>query len=100
MCVGDESLSHVKLFETPRTVAHQAPLSMEILQARILESVAISTSRGSSQPKDSTQVSCIVGGFFTDRATRKAQQQNEHTLSIQLISSVQSLSHVPLFATP
>jgi len=73
---------------------------MEILQARILEPVAISSSRGSSQPKDRTQVSCIVGGFFTDRATRKAQQQNEHTLSIQLISSVQSLSHVPLFAIP
>ena len=78
------------------TTARQAPLSMEILQARILEPVAISSSRGSSQPKDRTQVSCIVGGFFTDRATRKAQQQNEHTLSIQLISSGQSLSHVQL----
>ena len=45
MCVGDESLSHVKLFETPRTVAHQAPLSMEILQARILEWVAMPSPR-------------------------------------------------------
>ena len=48
MCVGDESLSHVKLFETPRTVAHQAPLSMEILQARILEWAALPSSRFSS----------------------------------------------------
>ena len=32
-----------------------------ILQARLLEWVAISFSRGSSQPRDRTQVSCIVG---------------------------------------
>ena len=36
-----------------------------ILQARILEWVAFLFSRGSSQPRDQTQVSCIVGGFFT-----------------------------------
>ena len=36
-----------------------------ILQARILEWVAFPFSRGSSQPRDQTQVSCIAGGFFT-----------------------------------
>ena len=36
-----------------------------ISQASILEWVAISFSRGSSQPRDRTQVSCIAGGFFT-----------------------------------
>ena len=36
-----------------------------ILQARILEWVAIPVSRGSSQPRDRTQVSCIAGRFFT-----------------------------------
>ena len=36
-----------------------------ILQARILEWVAFPFSRGSSQPRDRTQVSHIVGGFFT-----------------------------------
>ena len=35
-----------------------------ILQARILEWVAM-LSRGSSQSRDQTQVSCIAGGFFT-----------------------------------
>ena len=35
-----------------------------ILQVRILEWVAISFSRGSSQPRDRTRVSCIAGGFF------------------------------------
>ena len=37
-----------------------------ILQARILELVTISSTRGSSQPSDWTWVSCIEGRFFTD----------------------------------
>ena len=37
---------------------------MGILQARILEWVAIPSSRGSSQPRDQTQVSRIAGRFF------------------------------------
>ena len=41
-----------------------------ILQARILEWVAIPFSKGSSWPKDQTQVSCIAGRFFTMWATR------------------------------
>ena len=40
--------SHVQPFVTPWTVARQAPLSMGILQARILEWVAMPSSRGSS----------------------------------------------------
>ena len=42
------------------------------LQARILEWVAISVSRGSSKSRDYTQVSCIAGRFFTFWATRKS----------------------------
>ena len=49
----------------PWTVARQVPLSIGILQARILEWVAISSSRGSSQSRDRTWVSCIEGRFFT-----------------------------------
>ena len=44
-----------------------------ILQARILEWVDSPFSRGSSQPKDQTQVSYIAGRFFTSWATREAQ---------------------------
>ena len=44
----------------------------EILQARILEWVAMPSSRGSSQPRDGTQVSRTAGGFFTIWATRGA----------------------------
>ena len=50
-----------------------------ILQARILEWVAISSSRGSSQPRNRTWVSCIAGRFFTDWATREAlKKADEH----------------------
>ena len=45
-----------------------------ILQARILEWVAFLLSRGSSQPRDQTQVSRNAGGFFTSSATREAQE--------------------------
>ena len=50
MCVVS-SLSLVQLFETPWTMACQAPLSTGILQARRLEWVAMPSSRGSSQPR-------------------------------------------------
>ena len=56
------------------TVAHKAPLSMGILQARILAWVAMSSYRGPSQLRDGTQVSHIAGGFFTVLATREAQE--------------------------
>ena len=46
--------------------------SPRILQARILEWVAFPSSRGSSQPRDQTQVSHIAGGFFTSWATMEA----------------------------
>ena len=50
MC-GAQLLSLVQLFATPQTVASQAPLSMEILQARTLEWVAMPSASGSSQPR-------------------------------------------------
>ena len=43
-----------------------------IFQARVLEWVAIAFSRGSSWPRDQTQVSCIAGRYFTLWATREA----------------------------
>ena len=52
------------LFVTPWTLACQAPPSIGIFQARVLEWVAISFSRGSSWPRDQIRVSCIVGRRF------------------------------------
>ena len=94
-------LSHSVLSDsaTPWTVAHQAPVSMGILQgifptqgtnpglphcrqifyqlshqgsSRILEWVAYPFSRGFSQPRNGTGVSCIAGEFFTSWATKEA----------------------------
>ena len=44
----------------------------EIFQTRKLEWVSISFSRGSSQPRDRTWVSCTAGRFFINWATREA----------------------------
>ena len=54
--------SRVRVFATP------------ILQARILEWAAIPFSKGSSQPRDQTQVSHITGGFFTSWVRRGDQE--------------------------
>ena len=48
------------------------PSVLGILLAKILEWVAITFSRGSSQPKDQTWVSCIAGRFFTVWATKES----------------------------
>ena len=66
-----------------------------ILQARILEWVAFPFSRGSSQPRNQTWVSCIAGRFFTTWAMRAGLSK----LFYQDIV-VQSLSQVWLLVTP
>ena len=71
-----------------------ASLSMGFTQARILEWVAISCSRGSSWPRDWTWVSCIVDRFF------RTAPPGKQMFYVNPFHSVQSLSHVRLFATP
>ena len=59
-----KSLSHVQLCD-PMDCGLQDSSIHGVFQARELEWVAISFSRGSSQPRDQTCVSCIAGRFFT-----------------------------------
>ena len=59
-CCVLSRFSRVRLFATLWTVAHQAPLSMGILQARTLEWVTMSSFRASFHPRDRTQVSCLL----------------------------------------
>ena len=66
---------HAKSLQCP-TLGDAMPGSSVhgILQARILEWVAMPSFRGSSRPRDQTHVSCgscIVGGFFTGEPPRK-----------------------------
>ena len=60
--------SCVQLFVNLWTVAHQAHMSM----ARILEWVAMPSSKGSFQPRNQTRISYVASGFFTHRATWEA----------------------------
>ena len=67
-----ESVSHSVLFLCNPTNCSPPGSSVHgILQARISEWVAIPFSRGSSQIKDQTWVSCIVGRFFTSEPPGK-----------------------------
>ena len=68
-----KSLSHVWLSATPWKFSRPeySFWPHAILQARILEWVTFPFSKGSSQPRDWTQVFHIAGGFFTSWATRK-----------------------------
>ena len=53
-----------------------------ILQARTLEWVAMLSSRGSSQPRDRTQVSHVVGRFFTIEPPGKPKNTGAGSLSL------------------
>ena len=65
---------HLRLYEVKVKAIQSCPTlcdSMdytvhEILQVRILEWATFPFSRGSSQPRNQTRVSCIAGGFFTN----------------------------------
>ena len=57
----------------PWTVVLQAPLSMEFSRPEYWSGLPFPFSRGSSQPRDWTQASYIVGRFFNIWATREVQ---------------------------
>ena len=62
-----------------------------ILQARILEWVAFPSSKGSSEPRDRSQVSHIAGGFFPNGAITEALIQSIGLIIQTLISMCQCL---------
>ena len=74
-CVRAESLQSCPTLCNPTDCSLPGSSVHRILQARILEWVAISSSRGSSRPRDQTHISvspALAGGFFTTHATWKA----------------------------
>ena len=69
-----------------------------VLQARILEWVAIPFSGGSSRPRDRSRVSCIVGRFFTIWAIREASsyyRKSIHDLRLKIRAT--PLSRISVF---
>ena len=73
---------------------------------RILEWVAYPFSRGSSQPRNRTAVSCIAGGFFTSWVNREAQKKtiskdkNWYSNLFRVFFSIVTLTHEVKKQTP
>ena len=65
----------------------------EILQTRMLEWVAIPFFRGSSLPRDRTQVSCIAGRYFTMWATRGALAESYGNSVFSFLRNLHTILH-------
>ena len=74
--------SHVRLFATLWTVTCLGFSVHGILQARILEWVAMPSSRGSSQARNRTPISCLKGRFFTHWAAAAAAKLLQSCLTL------------------
>ena len=74
------SLSPVWLFCDPMDSSPSGSSVHGIFWARVLEWIAISFSKGSSQPRDQTQVSRIVDRCFTVWATREVVLHNRYSI--------------------
>ena len=75
VCLPAKSLQPCLTLCDPLDCSPPASSVCGIFQARVLEWVAMLSSRGSSQPRDGTQVSyasCIADWFFTTSATWEA----------------------------
>ena len=81
------AISHVQLFWDPKDCSPLGTSAHGISQARMLEWVAISFSRGSSQPRDRTHISCLAVGFFTTELPGNSYDRTiEITLSFKKVT--------------
>ena len=99
LCVCLRAVSHfccVQLFVTPWTIACRAPLSMGILQSRILWWVAISSSRGSSQARDQTLLHLLHWQVGSLSLAPSGKPKN----GLLLLLLLSRFSRVRLCATP
>ena len=76
MCVCAKSLQLCLTLCDPMDCSLPGSSVHGILQARLLEWVAMPASRGSSQPRDRTCISCSTGGFFTAEPSGKPKERN------------------------
>ena len=90
-----ESVSRVSQSLQPHNCSLPDSSVHGILQARILERVAIPFSRGSSRLRDWTWVSCIAGRFSTVWATREAQS-SAFPPSLDVLGPLRLQSHCSL----
>ena len=75
VCVCAKSLSRVRLFAVPWTVAHQVPLSMELSRQEYWSGLPFSSPEDLPDPgitPSSLTSPALAGGFFTTSATWQA----------------------------
>ena len=92
-----KSLSHVRLFATPWTVAHQAPPSMGFSRQEYWSGLPFPFSRRSSWSRDWTWVSCTAGRFPITWATGEAptvEEPRRNHLEIKFFRSCHSWYHL------
>ena len=78
--------TEVKVTQSCPTLCNPMDYTLHgILKARILEWVAFPFSRGFSQPRNPTQVSCIAGRFFISWATGKPKKTGVSSLSTRWV---------------
>ena len=85
-------LSHSVMSDSLQPHGLQPPVFLwpDILQARILEWVAISSSRGSSWQREWTHVSCVsalAGGFFTAKLPGKPLDDRQPEIKASLLNT-------------
>ena len=84
-----KSLSSVRLFATPMDCSLPGSSVHVIFQARVLEWVAISLSRGSSWPRDWTQVFRLAGRHFTVWATREVPSNYQEDINLNVVHKIE-----------
>ena len=94
--VCTKSLQSCLTFRDTRDCSPPGSSVPGILQARILEWVVISSSRGSCWPRDQSQVYCITGRFFTIRAIRGALIYREPKSSVSLTTETGLMNSIVL----
>ena len=71
LCVCVKSFSYVRLFTTPWTVAHQAPLSMEFPRQQYWSGLPFPSPEDFSNPGIKPMFPTLAGGFFTPEMPEK-----------------------------
>ena len=102
-----QSLSRVRLFLTPWTVARQAPLSVELPRQEYWSGLPSPPPGESSRPRAQSLVSCLAGRFFTTEPPRNIPLMSPygsglfdsevHTLHLVGVSDASLLTHDSAF---
>ena len=88
VCFSFTILDKVKVTQSCPTLCDLMDYTVHgILQARIMEWLAIPFSRGSSQPRDGTQVSCIAGGSLPSEPPGKPSYKSVPSLNMNSLDS-------------